>query len=113
MDGWDLTQKQCAVLQLIGANPGVSQVDLASTLGTDRATMMAVIDRLDERGFLLRLRSKADRRRQELTLTPAGEVVLAQTNALINSHDKRFTSLFTRRELDMLVGALRRIHKQV
>src|ERR1700679_3975538 len=60
----DLTQKQCATLQLIGANPGVSQVDLAATLGTDRATMMAMVDRLENRQFLRRERSSADRRRQ-------------------------------------------------
>lgn len=108
----DLTQKQCATMQLVGANPGASQVDLAATLGTDRATMMAIIDRLQARGFVLRKRSIEDRRRQELHLTPEGVRVLAQAKDAIAEHEERFKSRFTARELATLVDALRRVHQQ-
>jgi len=108
----DLTQKQCATLQLIGGNPGVSQVDLASTLGTDRATMMAMIDRLEQRGFVIRKRSTADRRRQELNLTAAGEAMLTKAKQTIAKHERNFTSRFTPQELTALVDALTRIHGQ-
>lgn len=109
----DLTQKQCATLQLIGANPAVSQVDLAATLGTDRATMMAMIDRLEQRGFLSRTRSVSDRRRQELNLTPEGEAMLARARRAIADHERHFTSHFTAAELKALMNALSRIHQQV
>src|SRR5690242_12539282 len=66
-----LTQKQAATLWLIQANGGVSQAEVAAALGMDRATMMAVIDRLEDRGFVIRQRSSTDRRRQDLYLTPA------------------------------------------
>jgi DNA-binding MarR family transcriptional regulator len=109
----DLTQKQGAVLQLIGANPGVSQVDLAGVLGTDRATMMAVVDRLEGRGLLVRERSSADRRRQHLHLTPAGQTVLADSRELIAEHEARFKARFTGAEIDQLVAMLRTIHRQL
>jgi DNA-binding MarR family transcriptional regulator len=113
MASLDLTQKQCATLELINANPGVSQVDLAATLGTDRATMMAMIDRLELRGFLARRRSVADRRRQELNLTPDGEAILVRAQRTIADHERHFTSRFTAEELKMLVNALSRIHRQI
>lgn len=109
----DLTQKQCATLQLVGANPAVSQVDLAATLGTDRATMMAMVDRLEGRGFLIRTRSVSDRRRQELNLTPEGEAMLARARRAIADHERHFTSRFTAAELKALMNALSRIHQQV
>jgi DNA-binding MarR family transcriptional regulator len=109
----DLTQKQCATLQLVGANPGVSQVDLAGTLGTDRATMMAMIDRLEQRGFVVRRRSVSDRRRQELYLTDDGEAMLAKAKRAIAKHERHFTSRFTAEELKALMNALGRIHQQV
>ena len=111
--GLDLTQKQCATLQLIGANKGVSQVDLAATLGTDRATMMAMIDRLEQRGFLIRRRSTEDRRRQELYLTDDGEKMLTDAKRAIDEHERGFKARFTAAELKTLVAALSRIHKQV
>lgn len=109
----DLTQKQCATLQLIGANPAVSQVDLAATLGTDRATMMAMIDRLEQRGFVIRRRSTEDRRRQELYLTDAGQTMLADAKRAIDGHERGFKARFTPAELKALVAALSRIHNQV
>ena len=109
----DLTQKQSATLQLVGANPGVSQVDIAATLGTDRATMMAMIDRLENRGLLLRTRSLTDRRRRELHLTAQGEAILVRAIAATKRHEEQFTARLTKAQLAALVQALRTIHQQV
>ena len=111
LEGFDLTQRQVATLELLGANPGASQVDLASSLGTDRATMMSVVDRLEKRHFLQRERSREDRRRQELRLTDAGRTVLAEAKARIAEHELKFTSRFTPAELEALVQALKRVQR--
>jgi DNA-binding MarR family transcriptional regulator len=108
-----LTQKQAATLHLIEANPGVSQVDLAATLGADRATMMAMIDRLEGRGLVSRKRSSEDRRRQELTLTDPGRALLRKIDAFMRQHEMRFTERFTDEELKTLIGALKRIHQRI
>ncbi len=110
MSELDLTQKQAATIQLIAANAGVSQVDLANTLGTDRATMMAVVDRLEDRGLLTRRRSRIDRRRQELLLTKDGQNLLRRLRKIQDEHEKHFTSRFSKQELDALFDALDRIH---
>src|SRR4051812_12661481 len=47
----DLTPKQTSVLWLIGETPGIAQIDLAARLDMDRATMMAIVDRLEARGL--------------------------------------------------------------
>lgn len=104
-----LTQKQAAVLWLINSNPGAAQVSAADTLGMDRATTMAIVDRLEERGLLIRKQSSADRRRQELYLTPAGQKVLRKAKARVAKHEERFTSLFTAAELEFLFEALRKL----
>lgn len=106
--GLDLTQKQTATLWLIHSNPGVSQVSIANALGMDRATMMSVTDRLEERGLLIRKRSEIDRRRQELYLTPAGQTMLRKVKARIAEHEGRFKALFKPAELDSLLAALKK-----
>lgn len=108
----DLTQKQCAVLELIHINPGVSQVDLAMTLGTDRATMMAVVDRLESRDLLVRERSSSDRRRQHLNLTDQGRTILAEAQEVITDHEARFKERFTPSQVEDLVTMLRTLHRQ-
>ena len=106
-----LTQKQLAVLELIERNPGVSQIDLANTLGTDRATMMALVDRLDLRGLIERRASTVDKRRQELRLTAAGTALRRDAFALVDRHEQRFLSRFTATELQTLLSALQRLYR--
>jgi len=108
----DLTQRQSAVLEMIGVNECVSQVRLAERLGVDRATMMVIIDRLEARGLVRRERSKGDRRRQDLHLTEAGVQVVAQLNEMIAVHERHFTERFSPAELAALFAALKRIHQQ-
>jgi DNA-binding MarR family transcriptional regulator len=103
-----LTQKQTATLWLINANPGVSQVSVATALGMDRATMMSVTDRLEERDFVIRKRSSIDRRKQELYLTAAGQGMLRKVKNRIAEHEARFKSLFKSAELATLLGALQK-----
>lgn len=90
MDELELTQKQYAVLELVAANPGLSQIDIAAALDADRATIMALVDRLEVRGLLLRERSVRDRRRQELALTPAARTALALARRRIAAHERTF-----------------------
>ncbi|PDS75684.1 MarR family transcriptional regulator [Rhizobium sp. L43] len=111
MEALALTQKQLAVMELLAVNTGASQIDLANTLGTDRATMMALVNRLAARDLIERRPSQADRRRQELYLTEAGRVMLAQARKLIDTHEQRFIELFSRDEMDALLAALKRIYK--
>jgi DNA-binding MarR family transcriptional regulator len=106
--GLNLTQKQTATLWLISANPGVSQVSVAAALGMDRATMMSVTDRLEERELVTRERSSVDRRRQELLLTPAGQALLRKVKARIAEHEERFKSRFKPTELAALLAALKK-----
>lgn len=109
--GFELTQKQAATLWLIHANPGVSQVSVASALGMDRATMMSVTDRLEDRGFLVRKRSTVDRRRQELYLTPLGQSTLRKVKGRINEHESRVQNLFTEQELSSLISMLKKFRE--
>ena len=110
MASFDLTQKQFAVLELIASNAEVSQIDLATTLGTDRATMMALVDRLEVRSLLTRRASLADRRRQMLFLTDAGQSLLAGARIAVAAHEQRFTGRFSGPQLAGLIEGLERIY---
>jgi MarR family transcriptional regulator, organic hydroperoxide resistance regulator len=102
MDRLDLTQKQTGVLWLIGHNGGVSQTAVATELGMDRASMMAIIDRLEERALVTRERSEHDARRQALHLTPKGRRLLAQAKAALARHDHWLTQRYSPAELSVL-----------
>jgi DNA-binding MarR family transcriptional regulator len=111
LSGLNVTQKQTATLWLIHANPGVAQVSVAAALGMDRATMMSITDRLDERGLVVRRKSSTDRRRQELYLTPVGQTLLRKVKARVAAHEERVKAQFGAAELTALLAALEKIQQ--
>jgi DNA-binding MarR family transcriptional regulator len=112
MTALDLTQKQVAVLELIANNTGVSQIDLAAALGTDRATMMALVDRLEARRIVERRPSQTDKRRQILSLTADGSAVLTKARDAVAEHERRFTSRYGADELEALIVGLKRLYRE-
>jgi len=106
-----LTQKMVSVLWLIDDHPHIAQADIGRRLQMDRATTMAIINRLEARGALVRGESQRDRRRQTLTLTADGHVALVDARRAIELHEQWVRSRFTKREATLLIELLRRIHE--
>lgn len=107
----DLTQKQVSVLWLVDDHPGIAQTDLAQRLRMDRATTMAIINRLQAKHFLRRDRSPKDGRKQALYLQREGLDMLARAKKAIGEHEAWVKSRFTDREVKQLIELLSRIHE--
>jgi DNA-binding MarR family transcriptional regulator len=85
----DIRPAQYSVLVVIEANPGLSQSDIAALLDIERARLVHLLDRLEERGLVQRLRSRADRRSHALVLTREGRKRLKQIKSLAARHEAR------------------------
>lgn len=107
----DLTQKQVSVLWLVDDHPGIAQTELARRLRMDRATTMAIINRLQARLYLKRDRSPTDGRKQALFLEPAGVTMLARAKQAIAEHETWVKSRFSDKEVRTLIELLTRIHE--
>ena len=107
----DLTQKQVSVLWLVDDHPDISQTDLAQRMRMDRATTMAIVNRLQGRGYLVRGKSANDGRKQTLNLTDAGRQALVEAKEAITEHERWLKSRFTDKEVETLIEMLARIHE--
>ena len=107
----DLTQKQVGMLWLVDDHPGISQTDLAQRLRMDRATTMAIVNRLAAKEYLLRGKSPSDARKQTLNLTDKGRKALVVAKDAILAHERWLKSRFSDKEVETLIGLLTRIHE--
>lgn len=107
----DLTQKQVSVLWLVDDHPGIAQTDLAQRMRMDRATTMSIVNRMQDRGYVVRGQSQTDKRRQTLNLTASGRAMLARAKDAIFEHEKWLKSRFTDAEVAILIEMLSRIHE--
>jgi DNA-binding MarR family transcriptional regulator len=74
--GYDLTPVQYAALSSIRTHPAIDQATLAGLIAYDRTTITGVVDRLAQKGLLVRQANSRDRRVRELQITDEGRRIL-------------------------------------
>ena len=107
--GCSVGPAEYGTLVLCEQNPGLAQFQIAAALDIDKASVVAVVDRLEGLGWLLRRRSNHDRRRYGLCLTPEG---LRQVQALRRQAEEAEAfarDIFSAEELDQLLSLLARL----
>jgi DNA-binding MarR family transcriptional regulator len=109
---YGLTPPQTGILGLLRGNPGISQQQLARTLGMLPSRVVAFIDELEADGFVARTRDGSDRRRNSLALTDKGTATLRTIAAVAGAHDDDICSALTARQRATLHDLLTRIAEQ-
>jgi DNA-binding MarR family transcriptional regulator len=78
-----LTPMQLMILQVLAGEGRLTASVLSGRVSLTAATLSGLLDRLEERGLLQRLRDDQDRRRQWLLLSEQGRVLLEQAPSLL------------------------------
>jgi DNA-binding MarR family transcriptional regulator len=104
-----ITSTQASMLFMIGTGRCQLAADLARHYGIDASAVTRLIDRLEKRKLLCRIRSDEDRRAVRLELTPAGHEIAARMPALFCGVTDKALAGFTPEEVGFLKNMLRRI----
>lgn len=104
-----ITPVQGGMLVVIANNPGLTQTELARMMNVEGPTLMQSIDRLEQQGYLQRVRRPGDRRSYSLQLTPLGDEVLSAIQAFLPVRDEDMLADLTPEEVKVLTGLLTRI----
>lgn len=106
--GYDLTPVQYAALAMVRSRPGLDQATLAGLIAYDRTTITGVVDRLAQKGLLLRLASSRDRRAHALSVTAAGQKVLRGIEPAVQSAQHIMLSGLTPSEAEQFLQLLQK-----
>lgn len=93
------------ILSALDKTPGLTQVELAKTLGLDKTTLMSQLDRLERQSLIVRRPDPSDRRARIPELTRAGVRVRAKVAAASTAAEAEALSSFTADD----VGVFRRM----
>jgi DNA-binding MarR family transcriptional regulator len=100
-------------LVLIGANPGITQSQLAGALMLDKGTAAHLLGYLEMQGWIERRTLAEDRRWKGVYLSPGGVQEAARLKGEIRKLAVRFHGLYTREEHQQLLELLNRVVRAV
>ena len=104
---WLLSRHQASILDHLDEIDPMTLNDLARHMGVTAATMSLAIDRLEKKGYVIRLRDTVDRRRVQLRLTSAGVRVRQASSVLDPSRVEALLARLDDRERDAAIHGLR------
>ncbi|MGH8143116.1 MAG: MarR family winged helix-turn-helix transcriptional regulator [Steroidobacteraceae bacterium] len=100
-----------SLLCLVRSNAGIAQIEIGTHLGVDKASIVALLDRLERAGLIERRRSVRDRRRQGISLTEAGLKEFDSLMAQVRQLERHMANRFNKQELEQFLGYLHRMYE--
>ncbi len=104
-----LTAPQLLIMQTIRDLGEVTIGTIADKVSLSQATVTTILDRLELRKLIYRVRSKTDKRKVHAHLTPEGEVILAQAPAPLQEEFIRKFQNLHEWEQTMIISSLQRV----
>jgi DNA-binding MarR family transcriptional regulator len=106
-----LTARQVGILTLVTEREPMTQKALGEVLRIDRTTMVALIDDLERKGFVLRQRHPRDRRAFLVCPTEPGQAAKAQAIDILDEQQRRFLAPLAAAEQRQLGDLLKRLQR--
>ncbi|HHJ1300135.1 MarR family transcriptional regulator [Pseudomonas sp. P1B16] len=107
---YELRPAQFSALAIIAQNPGPTQAELAKALNIEPPQVVPLLNKLEEAGLALRVRSKADKRSYGLYLSKAGEKLLKTLYGVAEESDRAATANLNDDERQQLLALLRKAY---
>jgi DNA-binding MarR family transcriptional regulator len=110
--GVGLCARQAGILTMVTELEPMTQKALADGLGIDRTTMVALLDDLEDKGYVARQRHPRDRRAFLVHPTDSGRAAKIAAVRILDEQQRRFLAPLTHAERSQLAVLLTRLHGQ-
>jgi DNA-binding MarR family transcriptional regulator len=104
-----LDPREFLLLRFVAASEGQSQQALAERLGIPPSRMVALVDHVEEAGFVERRPDPEDRRVRGLHLTRKGRSVLERAGKIAIDYETQLCAGINREERELLIDLLQKL----
>jgi DNA-binding MarR family transcriptional regulator len=105
----DLRPVEYSLLMLLASNAQLTPKQLAQSLALSAPNLTILLDRMQDRGVLQRVRSEVDRRSQHVLLTDAGRALAEHARTLTPPMEAELDDCLSRAERAMLIELLDKV----
>lgn len=109
---YDLTEQQWRVLRVLWASTKVTSAELSARTLLPAPSLVGILDRLEKKELVVRLRSSTDRRVVHVTATPLGKSLEVEVRPFVSEIDTDIRSTVTEDEWNTMQNILEKIATQ-
>jgi MarR family 2-MHQ and catechol resistance regulon transcriptional repressor len=108
-----LTHAQFDIIATLGNTAGMSFKELGERTLITKGTLTGVVERLEQKGLVVRSRSSDDKRSFCVRLTTAGERLFADVFPHVVEQGRRLFAPFSEAEFDVMDASLRKLKQLI
>ena len=114
LDPHEITPQQYNVLRILrgAGKAGLPTLSIGERLIEETPGMTRLLDRLEFKGLVRRVRCEQDRRQVLCYLTPAGETLLKMLDGVLNTDEAQLAGSLTEAEAESLVELLEKMRER-
>ncbi len=112
MSAHEMRPVDFSVASLIARNPGITSRQLCSTLGILPPNLVAIVNRLENRGLIVRRPHPNDGRAMGLHPTPEGQKTMREAEKTASRLEEEVTAALTAAERKTLMCLLQKVYKK-
>ena len=101
-----LSLRTFAVLATVAGGAARSQLEIAQNVGLDKTTLVATIDDLERRAFVLRKADSDDRRARIVEITAAGAALLLHAGDAVRATERRVLADMSPEHVEQIQASL-------
>lgn len=109
LNKYKIISAQMGIMRLLQIEGPLSQISLGQSIGIDKATMVKLIDDLENKKWLERSTSTSDRRIKHIELTPKGHEFLKTMGRLCQEAEDEFLHKLTEKERQQFKALLQKL----
>lgn len=106
---FDVTPVQYGILKCLWDKDGQTPKQIAEVLSLDGSTITGILDRMENKGLVIRIANKEDRRTLKVEVTNQGFLLRVQIEKIIEEVNKKVMIKFSSEEQNQLKQFLKRI----
>jgi DNA-binding MarR family transcriptional regulator len=109
LNKYKIIPAQMGIMRLLQIEGPLSQISLGQSIGIDKATMVKLIDDLENKKWLERTTSTSDRRIKHIRLTKKGHDFLGVMSDLCKEAEVEFLHKLTAKEQQQFIDLLQKL----
>lgn len=106
---YDLTSVQYAALHAIDLHPGIDATRLSALIAFDRSTIGDVLDRMEQKGWIVRRPASGDRRAKAVDLSDSGRALLRAVEPAVQRVQQRILAPLRPADRERLIALLQQL----